>query len=173
MMSVLTKIHDTLKCLKRRNVRTSMLKNVAATLHASNILRLLPFFGHIPLFFPCQPEHHPTSSGSRPGDTMENIHCWPPQCQRLRMSDFLGGIVFFVGGSTLPKTNIAPKNRPSQKETIVFQPSSFGGYVTVSFREGISPNHPIFPADRSTSETIAPWPHRPRSWLQFSQPNRG
>ena len=36
-------------------------------------------------------------------------------------------------GGTLPETNIAPENRPSQKETIVFQPSIFRGYV--SFRE--------------------------------------
>ena len=36
---------------------------------------------------------------------------------------------------TLPETNIAPENRPSQKETIVFQPSIFRDYV--SFREGI------------------------------------
>ena len=37
--------------------------------------------------------------------------------------------------STLPETSIAPEIRPSQKETIVFQPSIFRGYV--SFREGI------------------------------------
>ena len=36
--------------------------------------------------------------------------------------------------STLPKTNMAPENRPSQKEGIVFQPSIFRCYV--SFREG-------------------------------------
>ena len=35
---------------------------------------------------------------------------------------------------TLPETNIAPENRHSQKETIVFQPSIFRCYV--SFREG-------------------------------------
>ena len=28
-------------------------------------------------------------------------------------------------GRILPKTNIAPENRPSQEETIVFQPSIF------------------------------------------------
>ena len=39
---------------------------------------------------------------------------------------------------TLPKTNIAPENRPSQKERIVFQPSIFRDYVIyVSFRECI------------------------------------
>ena len=38
------------------------------------------------------------------------------------------------GEVTLPETNIAPENRPSQKETIVFQTSIFRGYV--SFREG-------------------------------------
>ena len=37
--------------------------------------------------------------------------------------------------STLPKTNIGPENRPSQKETIVFQPSIFRG-ENVSFRVG-------------------------------------
>ncbi len=34
----------------------------------------------------------------------------------------------------LPKTNIAPENRPSQKVSLVFQPSIFRCYV--SFREG-------------------------------------
>ena len=29
-------------------------------------------------------------------------------------------------GSTLPETNIAPENGPSQKEAIVFQPSISG-----------------------------------------------
>ena len=38
----------------------------------------------------------------------------------------------------LPETNIAPENRPSQKETIVFQPSIFRCFD--SFREG---NHHI------------------------------
>ena len=39
----------------------------------------------------------------------------------------------------LPKTNIAPENRPSQKEKIVFQfqPSIFRCKLAVSFREGI------------------------------------
>ena len=32
--------------------------------------------------------------------------------------------------------NIAPENRPSQKETIVFQPSMNSGAFVVSFREG-------------------------------------
>ena len=36
--------------------------------------------------------------------------------------------------STLPKTNIAPENRPSQKETIVFQPFIFRGELLVSGR---------------------------------------
>ena len=35
---------------------------------------------------------------------------------------------------TLPETNVAPENGPSQKETSVFQPSILRGYV--SFREG-------------------------------------
>ena len=35
---------------------------------------------------------------------------------------------------TLPETNIAPENRPSQKETIVYQPSIFQGQA-VSFME--------------------------------------
>ena len=38
---------------------------------------------------------------------------------------------------TLPETNIAPENRPSQKETIVFQPSIFRSYVR--FGEGSTP----------------------------------
>ena len=50
---------------------------------------------------------------------------------------------------TLPKTNIAPENRASQKETLVFQPSIFRCYV--SFREGKSPLH--VPNKRSTSTT--------------------
>ena len=33
---------------------------------------------------------------------------------------------------TLPKTNIGPENRQSQKETIVFQSSIFRGYVDIS-----------------------------------------
>ena len=44
--------------------------------------------------------------------------------------------VCFRISATLPQTNIAPENRPSQKETIVFQPSIFSCYV--SFREGTS-----------------------------------
>ena len=36
---------------------------------------------------------------------------------------------------TLPETNIATENRPSQKETIVFQPSIFRCYV--SSQEGV------------------------------------
>ena len=39
---------------------------------------------------------------------------------------------------TLPKTNVAHENWPSQKETIVFQPSIFRCKLAVSFREGIS-----------------------------------
>ena len=35
---------------------------------------------------------------------------------------------------TLPETNIAPENRPSQKERIVFQPSIFRGKPLVSGR---------------------------------------
>ena len=35
---------------------------------------------------------------------------------------------------TLPETNIAPENRPSQKETIVFQPSIFRCELLVSGR---------------------------------------
>ena len=41
----------------------------------------------------------------------------------------------FFGSCTLPKTNIAPENRPSQEETIVFQPSIFRS-ENVGFREG-------------------------------------
>ena len=35
---------------------------------------------------------------------------------------------------TLPETNVAPENSPSQKETIVFQPSIFRGELLVSGR---------------------------------------
>ena len=35
---------------------------------------------------------------------------------------------------TLPETNIAPENRPSQYRKVVFQPSIFRGYVIVSGR---------------------------------------
>ena len=42
-------------------------------------------------------------------------------------------------GITLPKTNIAPENGPSQKETLVSQPSIFRCYV--SFRAGILPSY--------------------------------
>ena len=35
---------------------------------------------------------------------------------------------------TLPRTNVAPENRPSQKETIVFQPSIFRCKLLVSGR---------------------------------------
>ena len=46
------------------------------------------------------------------------------------------GIDDIVLRTTLPETNIAPENRPSQKEpTVVFQPSMFRCHV--SFREGI------------------------------------
>ena len=38
--------------------------------------------------------------------------------------------------NTLPETNMAPENRPSQKETIVFQPSIFRCKQAVSGREG-------------------------------------
>ena len=38
-----------------------------------------------------------------------------------------GGFCFLSMGYTLPKTNLTPKNGPSQKETIVFEPSSFRG----------------------------------------------
>ena len=35
---------------------------------------------------------------------------------------------------TLPETNLAPENWPSQEETIVFQPSIFRGELLVSGR---------------------------------------
>ena len=44
---------------------------------------------------------------------------------------------FRFSTTTLLETNIAPENRPSQKERIVFQPSIFRGKLAVSFREGI------------------------------------
>ena len=43
----------------------------------------------------------------------------------------VGSLSHDLQGFTLPKANIAPENRPSQKETIVFQPSIFRGYVLV------------------------------------------
>ena len=59
-----------------------------------------------------------------PGETLEVS---PGETQRFWMLRSL---------DTLPKTNIAPENRPSQKESSipVFQPSIFRCYV--SFREG-------------------------------------
>ena len=43
---------------------------------------------------------------------------------------------------TLPETSkFAPEKRPSQKETIVFQPSIFRCQLAVSFREGKPLNH--------------------------------
>ena len=49
----------------------------------------------------------------------------------------LGGSIFVGLVISLPETNseFTPENRPSQKETIVFQPSISRCYV--SFREGI------------------------------------
>ena len=44
---------------------------------------------------------------------------------------------------TLPESNIAPENRVSQKETIVFQPSIFRCKLAVSFREGNPLNNKI------------------------------
>ena len=40
---------------------------------------------------------------------------------------------------TLPETNIAPEKMVSQKERIVFQPSIFGCYCYVRFRDPVSP----------------------------------
>ena len=43
------------------------------------------------------------------------------------------------GVFTLPETNLAMENRPSQKEIASFQPINFqGGKLAVSFREGFS-----------------------------------
>ena len=57
--------------------------------------------------------------------------------------------------STLPETNIAPENRPSQKETIVFQPSIFRGYVMlVSGRVPVS-LHPPFSIHFHPASTVA------------------
>ena len=39
---------------------------------------------------------------------------------------------------TLPETNIAPENRPSQKEGLVFQPSIFRCELLVSGRVGMN-----------------------------------
>ena len=40
---------------------------------------------------------------------------------------------------TLPESNIAPEKMVSQKERIVFQPSIFGCYCYVRFRDPVSP----------------------------------
>ena len=54
---------------------------------------------------------------------------WRP----LKANDWLVGW-WSMQCLTLPKTNVVPENRVSQKERIIFQPLIFGGYV--SFREG-------------------------------------
>ena len=78
---------------------------------------------------------------------------------------------------TLPKTNIAPENRPSQKETIVFQPSIFRGYVSFGEYQNpkgckgngpfssilgrfISPHLPPYQPKLSVSESIF------KCWIQ-------
>ena len=43
-------------------------------------------------------------------------------------------LVLYTLWSTLPETNIAHTNRPSQKETIIFQPSIFRCELLVSER---------------------------------------
>ena len=57
---------------------------------------------------------------------------------------------------TLPKTNIAPENRPWEKETIVFQPSIFR-CENVSFRVGICL---LYCWDTFTSDAQAAMPNR-------------
>ena len=53
------------------------------------------------------------------GDVDISSHCWRKSGKLSR--------------HTFPKTNIAPENRPSQKE-LVFQPSKFSGAMLVSGR---------------------------------------
>jgi len=36
----------------------------------------------------------------------------------------------YIMGFTLPETNMAPENRPSQKRMFIFQPLIFRGYVS-------------------------------------------
>ena len=53
------------------------------------------------------------------------------------------------------KTNMEPENRPSQKETIVLQPSIFRCYV--SFREGISRPSKLHPSGFPSGSHWNPW----------------
>ena len=57
--------------------------------------------------------------------SVSNTQFWPMDTQK-----WMG-----LGTCTLLETNTAPENRPSQKETIVFQPSIFRCKLAVSFRE--------------------------------------
>ena len=72
------------------------------------------------------------------------------QVENIMLEKYPGVLVF-----TLPKTNsLAPEKLPSQKETIVFQPSIFRCYV--SFREG---NHTSFPWSRTWILSESEWHH--------------
>ena len=50
----------------------------------------------------------------------------------MRVNPELSTVYCYLGGCTLPKTNIAPENRPGPKRKLVFQPSIFGCKLFVS-----------------------------------------
>lgn len=143
MRTVLTKIHDTPKRLYGAKCKSMHECNIATTLDAPNILRLLRFFGVTSpqVSLPYQPGHHPTSLGSRPGDTAMQ--------KGLRMSKCL----------LVPSQSYNPSIIPIIQS--YNHPIFGGGILPQSSQSSFSP------ADRSVGAP-APWPHRPRSWLQFS-----
>ncbi len=60
----------------------------------------------------------------------------------LSMFRFRDRCLWMSNQYTLPETNIAPENRPSQKENFIFQPLIFRG-ENVRFREGHTCNGQI------------------------------
>ena len=60
----------------------------------------------------------------------------------LSMFRFRDRCLWMSNENTLPETNIAPENRPSQKENLIFQPLIFRG-ENVRFREGNTCNGQI------------------------------
>ena len=77
---------------------------------------------------PCNSDHQDYYMFSRGFLLTFTFHCY-------REGAISYVYVTFFNRYTLPETNIAPARKPSQKETIVFQPSIFRCYV--SFREDI------------------------------------
>ena len=53
----------------------------------------------------------------------------------MRVNPELCTVYCYLGGCTLPKTNIAPENRPSQKESSI--PTIHFRVQAVRFRDGI------------------------------------